>query len=488
MHYTMPTPPDSPAPTASGLRPQHFISRGNGVFVPLIAADELPISLQLEGVSRAIGIEQARGMQYLGDIAPSGHFYTVVSLGSPGFVPHFPNTYQHPASAARASNMGSGFAKQNLAPDAMARQAPGQVASHLRMASGGLAQGTRTSSATPEWRRTHGNSGNSDTQALIDAIVASDPSAAARVGYNAQAAFPPPSGILPNQEKKEYCTYWIRTGECDFMQQGCLYKHEMPDKAGLAKIGIKAVPRWWQEKTAIKVGAPANPNGLKGLDWMKRRVNDGSSTNGEEEDGSSSCGSDAGPDTAPEPVQDAVKVATQLTVSSETKPTNKLACESSDTAKHSASDLISFAPLVPSPPSTPKQDEQSPSSSPSSSNSSATIKQVSPGTPKPRRSSWVFVPAGESPEKHMERARTSPPQRKPQEMSRRPREDMPIAAQIQELVRSRHSTITAAKPFKKSERSSDALRINGRVRRPVSATVSANKTPQALEKAAVALR
>ncbi|KAF2861295.1 hypothetical protein K470DRAFT_269922 [Piedraia hortae CBS 480.64] len=60
----------------------------------------------------------------------------------------------------------------------------------------------------------------------------------------------PPSGTQPDQNKKEYCTYWIRTGECDYMQQGCLYKHEMPDKATLDKIGFRSVPRWWREQEA----------------------------------------------------------------------------------------------------------------------------------------------------------------------------------------------------------------------------------------------
>jgi len=65
----------------------------------------------------------------------------------------------------------------------------------------------------------------------------------------------PPSGAEPDQGKKEYCTYWIRTGECDYTQQGCLFKHEMPDRATLETIGFRSLPKWWQEKTAVRVAA-----------------------------------------------------------------------------------------------------------------------------------------------------------------------------------------------------------------------------------------
>lgn len=49
-------------------------------------------------------------------------------------------------------------------------------------------------------------------------------------------------GSLP---KKVYCMYWLRKGECDYMQDGCRYKHEMPiDEETRQKIGIREIP-WW---------------------------------------------------------------------------------------------------------------------------------------------------------------------------------------------------------------------------------------------------
>ena len=54
---------------------------------------------------------------------------------------------------------------------------------------------------------------------------------------------------LPLRPPKEYCSFWLRRGECDYTQQGCKYKHEMPlDQETLERVGLKAVPRWFLDK------------------------------------------------------------------------------------------------------------------------------------------------------------------------------------------------------------------------------------------------
>ncbi|EEP75726.1 predicted protein [Uncinocarpus reesii 1704] len=53
--------------------------------------------------------------------------------------------------------------------------------------------------------------------------------------------------------KKEYCSFWLRHGECDYQQQGCIFKHEMPlDPAVLEKLGLRDIPRWYREKHIVK--------------------------------------------------------------------------------------------------------------------------------------------------------------------------------------------------------------------------------------------
>ncbi|KAF2744725.1 hypothetical protein M011DRAFT_165202 [Sporormia fimetaria CBS 119925] len=57
-----------------------------------------------------------------------------------------------------------------------------------------------------------------------------------------------PRGIPVDHSKKEYCIHWIRTGECDYMPQGCRFKHEMPTLDYLRRTyNIREIPRWHRE-------------------------------------------------------------------------------------------------------------------------------------------------------------------------------------------------------------------------------------------------
>ncbi|KEF62991.1 uncharacterized protein A1O9_00966 [Exophiala aquamarina CBS 119918] len=62
--------------------------------------------------------------------------------------------------------------------------------------------------------------------------------------------------------KKVYCTHWMKTGECSFVQTGCKYKHEMPlDLDELKRLGHNEIPQWFRELYGIP---PLNlPPGVK---------------------------------------------------------------------------------------------------------------------------------------------------------------------------------------------------------------------------------
>ncbi|KAL6721470.1 hypothetical protein ACLMJK_000573 [Lecanora helva] len=48
--------------------------------------------------------------------------------------------------------------------------------------------------------------------------------------------------------RKEYCMKWVTSGECNYLQQGCKYKHEIPsDPETRARIGIRKTPEWVRE-------------------------------------------------------------------------------------------------------------------------------------------------------------------------------------------------------------------------------------------------
>jgi hypothetical protein len=92
---------------------------------------------------------------------------------------------------------------------------------------------------------------------------------AQRFGYHT----PYPSGIEPDQSKKEFCTHWIQTGECAFTSVGCKYKHEMPTIDRLRQLGFTQRPKWWKEKSAITAQGPT---------WMQLRLA-GSTKDGNEQ-------------------------------------------------------------------------------------------------------------------------------------------------------------------------------------------------------------
>ncbi|KAE9976649.1 hypothetical protein BLS_001932 [Venturia inaequalis] len=78
-------------------------------------------------------------------------------------------------------------------------------------------------------------------------------------------SFPDKPSAFPRSptdaDRKEYCSYWIRHGECDYMQQGCRYKHEMPDLMTLRSIGFRGVPEWHKEKMRMRnMRRPALPH------------------------------------------------------------------------------------------------------------------------------------------------------------------------------------------------------------------------------------
>jgi hypothetical protein len=93
-------------------------------------------------------------------------------------------------------------------------------------------------------------------QSTLEAIESCEPEAATRYNYHAT-----PLRRDAKSDKKIYCTYWIRHGECDYIQQGCRYKHEMPDLKTLKSIGFQGVPRWYRERISMAAAHPMRSRG-----------------------------------------------------------------------------------------------------------------------------------------------------------------------------------------------------------------------------------
>lgn len=377
------TPPASPSYQAPQLR--YFISRNNGTLVPLVPADELPYNVRLEGVQRVITMENASGMTLVGTLPFTGRLFRL-----------------HTSSIQRPEVIIS--SKSAAIPSATA----------------------------VTWRRKD-DSPKDATQAKIDTIVASEVRLAAQPKVESFKASSPSSRSTPDLGEKVYCTHWIRHGECDYIQQGCRYKHEMPDRATLASIGFRTVPRWWQEKIAVQLGQSAISTVgpvVKPEEWLKRRrsslgsESESSNSDSEMEDNEeNTVAADMGKLVQSQLKKERDEVSSLCEKSAKTlenvetaepKPTNEPAMAISkaepDVTKSRrlslTGDLIDLKSPVLSPPCLPKATlSATPSNTTIPCTPTARVNDQVPPKAEPKQAFTaprkVFVPAGESREHHI---------------------------------------------------------------------------------------
>lgn len=193
-----------------GLR--YYFLRGN-TMVPLVPADQLPF--QLEGIPRQLTHRQT-----------SDEHWKFLQENN-----HTPVTLQLQAPTSPVTSPSTPEAKPRyLAPD------------HLV-----LKKLCASRAATPK-----------DTPTLLsDPPASSNRKDSLRSGYHN----PYPSGIVPDESKKEFCTHWIQTGSCAFVHIGCKYKHEMPAKEKLQELGFRETPWWYQQKPTVRADT-----------WMQARL------------------------------------------------------------------------------------------------------------------------------------------------------------------------------------------------------------------------
>ncbi|KAL8970687.1 MAG: hypothetical protein Q9183_001397 [Haloplaca sp. 2 TL-2023] len=254
-------------------RPHFFISRPDHTITPLIAVDELEDCVQIVGVRPVMTQADTQAMMSLGVKERSVGRYQV------HLAPSSVNTgYQEQASNSDARG----------SPNPLQQFAGAQGPKSARSGEERMPHSTNANQDNPdqqetvdveEWRRDINTSLTEEvdaTQAKIDALVAAgkdtnDGDAEAKTKDERHPrTLREKAGFVPG--KKVYCSHWIRTGECDFIQVGCLYKHEMPDDATLRAIGIRVLPAWYCAAHPEKArergfgrGAGA-PNGI----WPRR--------------------------------------------------------------------------------------------------------------------------------------------------------------------------------------------------------------------------
>lgn len=224
--------------------------------VPLVPVDQLPV--QLQGIPCHLSHRQIsdQGWKF---VTETDELASQMTLRGPNL-----NVPSHDASAA-VSNQDSKY----RAPDYRVRS----EIQHADTSKGILKESLapRMSTLSAEESGTIHVNRSEQSKSLADSFAAIYQQEAHRLGYRPSH----PSGIRPDQSKKEYCTHWIKTGECAFISIGCKYKHEMPTSEKLRALGFtRGVPRWWKEKSAIASRGPT---------WMQRRIADGSENSDLEE-------------------------------------------------------------------------------------------------------------------------------------------------------------------------------------------------------------
>lgn len=290
MHDSSTTP--HIAPPSNSPRLNYFISRSNGNIVPLIPADELPYKMRLVGIPRVMRMEQTCGMSHVGTHPITGQYFKLESdvlhtATDPTIIER--RTIDAPKQLFVTPDTSR---YERSKPDNPSTPTKGQTSSRQ----------PRVPSTVATWRRAEGTA-SPRSFVTVDNTTVSNSQSSIQPSQTtlklARTPTSPPSSGSSDVGDKVYCTHWIRHGECDYMQQGCRFKHEMPDKATLAGIGFRTVPRWWQERTAIRLGQSALPTvgpPMKPSEWMKMRKSSVSSQSDDESesDYGSKCGSEGG--------------------------------------------------------------------------------------------------------------------------------------------------------------------------------------------------
>ncbi|KAH8725117.1 hypothetical protein GQ44DRAFT_727279 [Phaeosphaeriaceae sp. PMI808] len=241
----------SSQPTALPDGVRYYLLRGS-IMVPLVPVDQLPF--QLQGIPCQLSHRQMSDENWK-LLQETAHASTPLSVQAPNDL-----FLSKSAPVSKPHFLAPDHCVRMETTNAIAK--PRQPDSRSRSA-----QSDETISVSPRTPKI----GSMQYSSLPDSIASVYKSDAQRFGYR----LPYPSGIEPDQSKKQFCTHWIKTGECAFLSVGCKYRHEMPMIDKLRELGFTQVPRWWKEKSAIVTREPT---------WLQRRLASGSESDDPSED------------------------------------------------------------------------------------------------------------------------------------------------------------------------------------------------------------
>ncbi|MCJ1404729.1 hypothetical protein MMC11_007955 [Xylographa trunciseda] len=228
--------------TTTGLitmpRPRHFIHRADGTMTPLVALDELPDFIQLKNVPAKLSVAETQGMTSLGLESRSIGAYQVDQEAYEAANP------TETATSVQTEQVGS--VAQSVTDEATASIPPSSVVA-------GDEETTDAKRSVDGWRRSVDAETSKAPTTRAPSVASTIRQsrrgrrrAASRASADTESRpyEPLTKGVLG---RKEYCSHWIRKGECDFTQQGCIFKHVMPSLDKLEELGYRTYPRWFRE-------------------------------------------------------------------------------------------------------------------------------------------------------------------------------------------------------------------------------------------------
>ena len=218
------------------------LKRKDDHFVPLVAVDELPSWIMLKGVPMTLRGEEVLklGLMNCGDCPKTNDdYYQVEFNGIPADI--------HPCNTLADSEAGESSTSQHSST----------TSGKVFMAPDKNGGGSKTSSGSIEKEKAHINDIQVfplQSESMCNPYLEQAKIAGFKMHSRVSAANQGAPGTFG---KKVYCTFWCRTGNCNFTQQGCKFLHEIPqDQDTRLAIGIRDYPTWMQED-------PTPPKSLK---------------------------------------------------------------------------------------------------------------------------------------------------------------------------------------------------------------------------------
>ncbi|KAJ5564738.1 hypothetical protein N7513_000980 [Penicillium frequentans] len=198
--------------------PGFICARPEGNFTPLVPLDEFPPNISIRGVSRILTPAQTQGMTSCGMARARTEPWAFEGASTLA-----------PSSKNDLTELKSALIKM-IGDNSLPTHYRDLIQNIMSRCLINIPCAQTTTPAAP-----------------AAAVPASAKKGTSLLGDDRRAPVSCEQDRIPN--RKKYCSYWIRHGECDYLQQGCMYKHEMPLEPGLIEeLGLRDIPRWYREK------------------------------------------------------------------------------------------------------------------------------------------------------------------------------------------------------------------------------------------------